>query len=100
MEGNLPLALIPLMAPVPLGRFLVLSFFTWSQVKGTLKQVMGLKDVSGRSAGWMACCWGRVSGSLPGLYLQHGCLPLPLLNELCKWSAPLFLQKVLSTHRC
>lgn len=62
MEGNLPLALIPLMAPVPLGRFLVLSFFTWSQVKGTLKQVMGLKDVSGRSAGWMACCWGRVSG--------------------------------------
>lgn len=39
------------------------------------------------------CCatGGGCFGSFSGLYLQHGCLLLSLLAELCKWSVP---------HRC
>lgn len=91
-EGNLPLALMPLIASVAVGRFLVLSFFTCEQEKGGLNQVMSLRDVNGGPSGWVACCWGKVVLYGLPLYLQHGCLPLPFLAELCQWSAPCSLR--------
>lgn len=44
LEGNLPLALVPVIVPVALGRVVVLSFFT-------CVQVMSPRDVSGGSSG-------------------------------------------------
>ena len=57
-EGNLPLALMPLITPVAMGRFTVLSFFTCDQV-------MSLRDVNDGSSGWVSCCWGRVHPATP-----------------------------------
>lgn len=40
----------------------------------------------GLRAGWHAAGGGCLG--FPELYLQHGCLLLPLLAELCKQSVP------------
>lgn len=56
-EGNLSLGLMPLIALMAVGRFLVLSFFTCGQVKGGLHQVVSLRDVNVHAAG------GRLSRS-------------------------------------
>lgn len=65
-KGNLSLALMPLIALMAEGRFLVLSFFTCGQVKGGLNQVVSLRDVNVHAAG------GRLSRySLRGRDLER-----------------------------
>ena len=77
-----------LIVPVVLGGFLAVSFFSCDQVKG-LNEVMSLRAVNGGSSGRVARFWGKVCLGSPEPNLQHGCLLLPLLAELCRQSVPL-----------
>ena len=65
MGGNLPLALMLLIAPMVMGRFLVFSFFSCDQAKGGLNKVMSLRDVNQASD----CLRGR--GQVLGLQFLH-----------------------------
>lgn len=64
-EGNLHLALMPLIAPMAVGRFLGFGFATCDGMKGGMNQVVSLRDVNASAAGRRPSRCG-----LPGLDLQ------------------------------
>lgn len=83
LKGNLPLALMPLIAPVSMDKFLVLNFFTHDQVKQGLNQEMSLRDVSAGSSGRTMLLGKGVS-----VVSQDMDIPPPLPEELRKWLRP------------